>query len=62
MNFAVEDLQGTLMRLLQMGAVMDGPVQYPTQGQVRLGWFLLKGAVFEGGACRWRLLEGRMAT
>lgn len=34
LNFSVSDLQGTLTRVLKLGAVMDGPVQYAVQGKV----------------------------
>lgn len=32
--FDVPDLQETLTRLIQLGAVMDGPIQYPVEGKV----------------------------
>eukprot|EP00210_Caulerpa_lentillifera_P007705 g7356.t1 len=34
LNFSVNDLQGTLTRLLQLGGIMDGPVQYALQGKI----------------------------
>ncbi|QDZ17766.1 glyoxalase/bleomycin resistance protein/dihydroxybiphenyl dioxygenase [Chloropicon primus] len=34
LSFNVEDLQGTLTRLLSLGAHMDGPIRYPTFGKV----------------------------
>lgn len=34
LSFTVPDLQQTLTKLLQLGAHMDGPIQYPTQAKV----------------------------
>jgi predicted enzyme related to lactoylglutathione lyase len=34
MQFVVPDLQGTLQRILSMGAVMDGPIQFERAGRV----------------------------
>ena len=34
LSFTVDDLQQTLTKLIQLGATMDGPVQYPTQAKV----------------------------
>ena len=35
LSFEVADLQDSLQKLLQHGAVMDGPVKYADQGKVR---------------------------
>lgn len=34
LSFNVEDLQGTITRLISLGAHMDGPIRYPTFGKV----------------------------
>ena len=34
LSFNVEDLQGTITRLITMGAHLDGPIRYPTFGKV----------------------------
>ncbi|GMH43817.1 hypothetical protein BSKO_11751 [Bryopsis sp. KO-2023] len=34
LSFKVDDLQDTLMKLIELGGVMDGPIKYPTQGKV----------------------------
>jgi len=33
-NFTVEDLDSTMMRLVLQGASLDGPVKYPLHGKV----------------------------
>ncbi len=35
LSFAVTDLQGSVTRLLDMGATMDGRIQYAASGKVR---------------------------
>ncbi len=35
LSFEVADLQDSLQKLLQHGAVMDGPIKYADQGKVR---------------------------
>eukprot|EP00245_Coleochaete_scutata_P005239 TRINITY_DN18655_c0_g1_i1.p1 TRINITY_DN18655_c0_g1~~TRINITY_DN18655_c0_g1_i1.p1 ORF type:complete len:118 (-),score=19.53 TRINITY_DN18655_c0_g1_i1:66-419(-) len=34
LSFNVEDLHSTVTRLISMGAVLDGPIRYPTHGKV----------------------------
>eukprot|EP00897_Mesotaenium_endlicherianum_P004767 jgi/Mesen1/4318/ME000022S03604 len=34
LSFSVLDLDTTVVRLLSMGAVLDGPILYPTHGKV----------------------------
>mmetsp|Transcript_14713 Transcript_14713/g.37244 ORF Transcript_14713/g.37244 Transcript_14713/m.37244 type:complete len:121 (+) Transcript_14713:1394-1756(+) len=34
LSFNVADLQGTITRLISMGAHLDGPIRYPTFGKV----------------------------
>lgn len=36
LSFSVDDLQGTVMRLIQLGGILDGPIKFPPQGQVLL--------------------------
>ena len=33
--FDVDDLDATVVRLLKMGAALDGPIRYPEHGKVR---------------------------
>lgn len=33
--FDVADMDSTVVRLLQMGAALDGPIKYPAYGKVR---------------------------
>ncbi|KAK9829768.1 hypothetical protein WJX72_007778 [[Myrmecia] bisecta] len=40
LTFTVEDLQGTVTRLLGMGAVLDGPIQYPSRGKMWHKWLV----------------------
>lgn len=35
LHFDVDDLDGTVQRLLSLGAFLDGPIKYPTHGKVR---------------------------
>jgi hypothetical protein len=35
-NFSVSDLDSTMMRLVLLGASLDGPVKYPVHGKVLL--------------------------
>jgi hypothetical protein len=34
LSFNVEDMDGTVLRLLSMGAELDGPIKHPPQGKV----------------------------
>jgi predicted enzyme related to lactoylglutathione lyase len=34
MQFVVLDLQGILQRILPMGAIMDGPIQFEKAGRI----------------------------
>ncbi|GAQ85263.1 hypothetical protein KFL_002260190 [Klebsormidium nitens] len=34
LHFDVDDLDGTVQRLLSLGAFLDGPIKYPTHGKV----------------------------
>lgn len=36
LSFNVKDMDSTVLRLLSMGAELDGPIKYPPQGKVRL--------------------------
>jgi hypothetical protein len=36
--FDVVDMDTTIVRLLQLGASLDGPIKYPLYGKVRQGW------------------------
>lgn len=35
LHFDVDDLDDTVRRLLSFGALLDGPIKYPTHGKVR---------------------------
>jgi hypothetical protein len=35
LNFDVQDMSETIPRLLMLGAMMDGPIKYPTHGKVK---------------------------
>ncbi len=35
--FDVQDMDATVVRLLQLGASLDGPIKYPAYGKVRIG-------------------------
>lgn len=34
LSFNVKDMDGTVLRLLSMGAELDGPIKHPPQGKV----------------------------
>lgn len=34
MSFTVGNLEGTMMKMMQLGATLDGPVKYPVHGKV----------------------------
>lgn len=42
LSFNVDDMDSTVVRLLSMGAELDGPIKYPPQGKVTGLTYILK--------------------